>query len=226
VRLSLFQILFVVLALAMLSLSLGCGRSSGRISGGGGGLGDDDSAADDDLTDGDSADDDDDDDDVDDDEIIDEGVPDTWYCSPVSDWPAEWAALEVAVLELTNIERSLGANCGGDSYPPVGPLTMQVELRCSSRLHSQDMADRDFFAHDNPEGETPFDRIEAAGYPGFTMGENIAAGYVDAGGVVDGWMKSPGHCSNIMFDGFDELGVGYAVSNSMGGVWTQNFGSR
>ena len=27
--------------------------------------------------------------------------------------------------------------------------------------------------------------------------------------VVDGWMNSPGHCTNIMNAGFTELGVGY-----------------
>jgi uncharacterized protein YkwD len=39
--------------------------------------------------------------------------------------------------------------------------------------------------------------------------------------VVDNWLKSPGHCKNIMNKAFKEVGVG-----RVGDYWTQNFGAR
>jgi len=161
-----------------------------------------------------------------DDGPIDEGVPDTEHCEPVSDWPEEWAALEREVLELTNIERAEGANCGGEPYPPVSPLTMHPQLRCSARLHSQDMAAREYFEHTTPDGVDFAQRVDAVGYAWMVVGENIALGATTAEDVVDGWMNSPGHCTNIMADDFEELGVGHDSTSEMGVFWTQNFGAR
>ncbi|HCP47910.1 MAG TPA: CAP domain-containing protein [Deltaproteobacteria bacterium] len=161
-----------------------------------------------------------------DDSPVDEGVPDTEHCEPVSDWPEEWSALETEVLELTNLERAEGANCGGEIYPPVGPLTMHPQLRCSARLHSQDMAARDYFEHTTPDGVDFATRVDAAGYEWMVVGENIALGATTAEDVVDGWMNSPGHCTNIMASDFEELGVGHDSTGDLGVLWTQNFGAR
>jgi uncharacterized protein YkwD len=45
---------------------------------------------------------------------------------------------------------------------------------------------------------------------------------------MDGWMTSTGHCTNIMNDGSNEIGVGYAYTagSSYGHYWTQTFGWR
>ena len=99
---------------------------------------------------------------------------------------------------------------------------MDPALRCAARVHSKDMFDRGFFDHDNPDGESPWDRIARAQYDANPTGENIAAGYPDAAAVMTGWMDSPGHCNNIMAEGSNELGVGYYE----GAYWTQTFGNR
>lgn len=144
----------------------------------------------------------------------------TPYCDHLGPWPLEWETMEEEVLELVNLRRSEGANCGGQQYPPVGPVTMNDDLRCASRLHSVDMHERGFFDHDDPDGVSPFDRIDAAGYSGGgPQGENIAQGYQSAESVMNGWMTSPGHCANIMTAGFKELGVGMSQY-----YWTQKFG--
>jgi len=128
---------------------------------------------------------------------------------------------------LTNAVRAQGANCGGQEFPPAGPLVMQEHLRCSSRLHSVDMAARDFFEHINPDGVGPGERIEEAGYNWMGFGENIGWGYESPEGMMDGWVTSPGHCSNIMTDWFTELGVGFFEGPEPGElIWTQNFGDR
>ena len=152
-------------------------------------------------------------------------VPNISYCESVLDWSEEWKTFEEEVVILTNELRTQGTTCDGEAFPPVQPLTMQRNLRCSSRVHSKDMQDRNYFDHTNPSGEDPGDRIGRAEYPWNSYGENIAYGYATPEEVVEGWHQSPGHCRNMMSDWFDEIGVGaYAGGNQI--YWTQNFGSR
>ena len=152
-------------------------------------------------------------------------VPNIEYCTDVLNWSEEWKTFEQEVVTLTNEIRAEGTTCDGEAFPSVPPVTMQRNLRCSSRVHSKDMVDRDYFDHTNPSGESPGDRISLAAYSWSTYGENIAYGYSSPQEVVDGWHQSPGHCRNMMSDWFDEIGVGvYQNGGSL--YWTQNFGSR
>jgi len=152
-------------------------------------------------------------------------VPDVPYCAGVADWDPEWVALEEDVLAIVNEVRAAGANCGSSGqFDPAGPLSMNPELRCAARVHSEDMVVRDFFDHTNPDGESPFDRMEAAGYSFRTAGENIAGGSADAEGTMQQWMESDGHCANIMHPDFTEIGVGYYPGGRYRHMWTQAFG--
>lgn len=146
------------------------------------------------------------------------------HCAPTDEWDPAWSAQEDAALEAVNVERARGASCGGISYAPTHALLMDPALRCAARLHSKDMADRDFFSHDNPSGEDPWERIGAAGFTGFAGGENIAAGRDSGQGTVDQWMESSGHCANIMNPDFQFIGVGYYPGGQYGHLWTQTFG--
>ncbi len=154
-------------------------------------------------------------------------------CADVQDWDPMWTQFEDEVLELTNAARANGFNCdsGGDfSQGGIAPLTMNPELRCAARLHSMDMGLNDYFAHDSQDGRSPFDRMAEAGYSGGTMGENIAMGQQSPQQVVDGWLESDGHCSNMMNAGFNEIGIGFWQGESDNDwfnsslYWTQNFG--
>ena len=161
-----------------------------------------------------------------------DAVPAGEHCASVATWDPAWTMFEEEVLRLTNEWRAKGANCDTmGMFGPADPLTMNAMLRCSSRLHSKDMGENDFFEHTNLAGDDPFDRMAAAGYMGFTMGENIAMGQQTPKEVVDGWIESDGHCSNIMNPDFTEIGVGYwegeADNQFFNGnkLWTQNFGA-
>jgi uncharacterized protein YkwD len=157
----------------------------------------------------------------------DDSVPSSAYCTPVSDWQQAWTDWENEVLELVNQRRAEGATCGGVPYKAVAPLAKNPMLRCAARVHSVDMVERNFFDHTNPGGETPSDRIKKAGYKGSGSGENIAAGQRSPAAVMDTWMKSSGHCTNIMRGSYKYIGVGYYPGNSdsqYGHYWTQNFG--
>jgi hypothetical protein len=43
------------------------------------------------------------------------------------------------------------------------------------------------------------------------VAENIAIGAETAEIVVDGWLKSPGHCVNIMSPDYTEMGIAYVT---------------
>lgn len=141
-------------------------------------------------------------------------VPVPAFCDTVEDWDAEAVAFEAQMLRLINEHRSNGSNCG----TPTHPLQSQDALRCAARLHSQDMNERDFYAHVNPDGDGPRDRMEAAGYEAGPWGENIFKGPTSAEEAMEGFMESPGHCSNIMSPEFTLVGVGVH-----GSTWTQAF---
>ncbi|MET9958349.1 sigma-70 family RNA polymerase sigma factor [Streptomyces sp. NPDC006326] len=120
------------------------------------------------------------------------------------------------VIALVNDERA-AAGCG--------PLKEDPQLRSAAQGHSDDMANRDFFSHTNPDGADPGKRTTAAGYRWSTYGENIAKGQQTAASVMDAWMKSPGHRANILNCSFKDIGVG--MHQGPGGPWwTQNFGAR
>lgn len=156
-------------------------------------------------------------------------IPDLDYCAPTEQWDMEWAAWEYEVLELVNEYRAQGADCGSQgSFDAAGPLSMDENLRCAARVHSLDMYERGFFEHTNPDGDDPGDRMDAAGYEGRAWGENIAMGQRSPMDVVDGWMDSDGHCSNIMNDRYTLIGVGYHPGDEdsfrNANYWTQTFG--
>jgi uncharacterized protein YkwD len=120
---------------------------------------------------------------------------------------------ETTVATLTNQERAK-AGCGA--------LRIDSRLVTSARRHSQDMAANNYFDHTSRDGDSPFARMEAAGYPS-PGAENIAMGYPSPAAVVEGWMNSSGHRANILNCKLRAIGVGMA-SSSRGPYWTQNFG--
>ncbi|MFD6226326.1 CAP domain-containing protein [Streptomyces sp. NPDC060232] len=123
------------------------------------------------------------------------------------------SAQEAAVVTLVNQERAQ-AGCG--------PVRANPPLAALAGAFSKDMATRGFFGHDDPEGNTPWDRAAKAGLSGLG-GENIARGQGDAASVMKAWMDSPGHKANILNCEFRTLGVG-AHFAAGGPWWTQDFG--
>lgn len=136
------------------------------------------------------------------------------------------SAYEAEVLRLTNAARAKSRVCGNKAMPAVRAVRWNGTLGNAARLHSADMAKRNFFSHTNPDGKSPADRVKKQGYQYSYVGENIAAGFQTPADVVQGWIDSPGHCLNLMNSGFTELGVGYhyQLDTPYRSYWTQNFG--
>lgn len=128
---------------------------------------------------------------------------------------------KLVMLQLVNDARKKGCQCGDTWYPSAPALSWNLLLEKAALRHSQDMYTNKFFSHTGQDGTGAGVRIDAAGYQWRTYGENIAMGYQLENDVVDGWLKSPGHCKNIMNASFKEMGVAKS-----GSYWTQDFGSK
>jgi uncharacterized protein YkwD len=131
------------------------------------------------------------------------------------------------ILTAVNLARASGATCGAIAYPPAPPLKWNEALAKASRAHSLDMANQRYFNHHGKDGRLPASRASDAGYKWRRVGENIAVGQNSAEEVVAGWLASPGHCVNIMEPEFVEMGVAYAIYDTVGKprvYWTQMFG--
>jgi uncharacterized protein YkwD len=137
--------------------------------------------------------------------------------------------LERRIFALTNDVRRR------NSLPP---LTLDGNLTAIAQKYSDDMLQRQFFSHTDPDGKGLNDRLKAEEKPGefSTMsraGENIASmsrlDLRDVGTtarmIMDGWMTSPGHRANILNPTYTHLGVGVSVLGQEIRA-TQNFAQR
>jgi len=123
---------------------------------------------------------------------------------------------EYYMLSLINNERQAQG---------LEPLTMNSSLSTAAKLHSQDMINRNFFNHINPDGLTPSDRARNAGYRFITLAENICGNpSIDAG--HSSLMGSPSHRVNILNPSYKEVGIGIVDGGPYGKMITQLFGTQ
>ncbi|MDO8185499.1 CAP domain-containing protein [Conexibacter sp. JD483] len=153
-------------------------------------------------------------------------------CADVHTTPAEDAgAAHRATLCLLNQQRAAHG---------LRPLRSNDALASAARGHSRDMVRRSFFDHTAPGNVTFVDRIRRARYSprgSWSVGENLAWGsgnLSEPASIVAGWMRSPGHRSNILNGRFRSIGLGIArgvpvdASAAMarsGATFTTDFGS-
>jgi uncharacterized protein YkwD len=101
-------------------------------------------------------------------------------------------------------------------------LTIDPALRDLARKYARDMFERGYFSHYNPEGMSPFDRMEQAGIHFIAAGENLAL----APNVTiahQGLMDSPGHRANILSTDFGKVGIGVMDGGMFGRMFVQEF---
>lgn len=127
------------------------------------------------------------------------------------------------------------------------PIEWDGTVASVSRAHSEDMADREYFSHSNPDGEQPYDRFRDVDDYCRGYGENIAMTWVDrpveaadgngtvehrtaeglAEGLVDQWMNSTDHREAILEEnvpyGWDRGGVGIYLAENGQVFATHNF---
>lgn len=139
------------------------------------------------------------------------------------------ANFQADMLAAVNAHRRAGATCGArGSFPAAPELVWNDALTQAAVVHSDDMVAGNFFSHTGSNGSSVGDRVTAAGYSWRSVGENIAAGQPTVAVVVDGWMKSDGHCANLMNAAFRDIGVACVAGNAnttYRTYWTQDFGT-
>jgi uncharacterized protein YkwD len=113
------------------------------------------------------------------------------------------SSMERRAFELINAERAKSGQA---------PLLWDAELCRMAELHSQHMAQQNFFSHVGPDGLNVEHRARAIGLQNWrVLGENIAynRGFDDpAGFAVQGWMHSEGHRANILNASFNRSAIG------------------
>lgn len=130
-------------------------------------------------------------------------------------------AFERRAFDLINDERYKAG---------VKPLEWDANVASAARRHSSNMADSDFFGHEDLQGRSPSDRISLSGIGKRSkLGENIVwvSGYQDpVKHAVECWMRSSEHRQNLLDPKYKESGIGAAIAKDGRVYLTQDFMTR
>lgn len=130
---------------------------------------------------------------------------------PISE--EEWQRVEEGckkqIYDITNIMRF---------RHQLNPLEWDDQTAVAAYGHSKDMYDSNTFSHTSKEFGELSDRLESANVTYQIAGENIAANYIDAPAVMEGWLNSKGHRESLLNADFTHIGVGVFHKH-----YTQNF---
>lgn len=129
------------------------------------------------------------------------------------------------MLRLINEARSQARDCGKEHFAAAKPLAWSPKLERSATKHAQDMAQQNYYDHTDKDKRTFAQRIQAEGYQYSGVGENIYAHPMTAELAMQGWLKSEGHCRNLMNPKFTHvgMGMGYNPDSQWKVYWVQNF---
>jgi uncharacterized protein YkwD len=137
---------------------------------------------------------------------------------PASATDARLAEIEASLVAQTNAVR---AEAG------LSPVQADEDLTRLARLRSQDMIERDYFSHHDPDtGDALLSAYCIVPLGTTACGENLAASTLAAdveANVVGRWMDSEGHRENILRPGWRRVGIGIAAGGRWGYVVTQLF---
>lgn len=108
------------------------------------------------------------------------------------------AIYATALVELTNKDRANSA---------LPTLTVSEALTLAAQLKADDMVQNGYFAHNSPDGKTPWFWILKSGYKFVYAGENLAVNFTESEQVETAWMGSPTHRANILNNNYSEVGI-------------------
>lgn len=88
----------------------------------------------------------------------------------------------------------------------AAPLTLNGALSQAAEAKANDMFSKNYWAHNAPDGTSPWVFIKGAGYNYIYAGENLARGFTSPSDVVNAWMASPTHKANMLSSNFKDVG--------------------
>ncbi len=125
-----------------------------------------------------------------------------WVRSPIGTNVLAFATemSSASLLDETNRQRQVNN---------AGTLELNEQLQAAARAKAEDMAERNYWSHETPDGDQPWKFIEESGYQYIKAGENLAYGFMSSSQTVNGWMNSESHRENMLDPAFTEVGFGY-----------------
>jgi uncharacterized protein YkwD len=120
---------------------------------------------------------------------------------------------EHAMFEALNLDRRLAG---------LAPLARNSKLDAVARQHARDMIMRQYFGHDTPDGESPFDRLRRAGVTFGYAGENLAMN-ADPERAESAFMHSAPHRANILEPHYRLVGIAASGDPVQGEIFVQEF---
>jgi uncharacterized protein YkwD len=124
------------------------------------------------------------------------------------------AAASKAAGNVSAAERQAVALMNADRHAQ-GLADLKVDSRLTNlgEKYAQDMINRNFFSHTNPEGQSPFDRMKQAGVSYSYAGENIAINQ-SVPAAETAFMNSADHRANILNTHYSNVGIGVAYDKN------------
>ncbi len=119
---------------------------------------------------------------------------------------------EAEVVRLVNEQRA------GQG---LSALTVDANLQKVAQVRAQEQTT--LFSHTRPNGTSCFTALDENDVAYMGAGENIAYGQTSAAQVMNDWMNSAGHKTNIMNPNFTKIGVGCYQDNNGVLYWAQEF---
>jgi len=90
------------------------------------------------------------------------------------------------------------------------PLKLNAQLDTAAQAKANDMATRDYWSHNTPDGLAPWTFVTNANYNYQKLGENLATGFSDDQSVINAWLASPAHRENLLDPSYSDVGFGFA----------------
>ncbi len=104
------------------------------------------------------------------------------------------------LLLLTNTKRQAAG---------LPTLVMDDQLSLAASLKAKYMLEKNYWAHNAPDGTTPWFFFKKVNYDYVYAGENLARGFSSSSDIVNAWMASQTHKDNVLSKNYQE--VGFAV---------------
>jgi uncharacterized protein YkwD len=103
----------------------------------------------------------------------------------------------------------------------ITKLQPHTLLSASATAKCNDMAERNYWSHIDPDGREPWYFIDKTGYKKLAAGENLAFGFKNSKAIIDGWMNSPEHKAAILNATYQDIGFGICSSKDYQNVGQQ-----
>lgn len=89
-------------------------------------------------------------------------------------------------------------------------LMLNDKLSQAAQDKANDMASRNYWSHNTPEGNPPWVFAIADGYSYQKLGENLATGFNDEQATIYSWLASAPHRQNLLDPSYTQVGFGVA----------------